>query len=786
MSKVLITFAGLLAFIFSGFAQQQIVFSDKTTESYLLKYITSDEPAQKNINQLISKVALATNKPVYTFNITFSVNRKIMAVQKFKTVKVTVDYSDFKTDKVLYKKFDLSPAFIPASMSISASLTNNKGKNLVVYNFMNTNVDPELTSFNFDYTDSLPTPAYRVKINKTQFFYTAVNITSLNNRIELIDDYYNFNNRMSEGFRELTDYNARNIEMIWTYQTMVKRNNQLIDEVESSEIIENLGLATNDPLFFATKFKDFKALNDQVSGSVENTIANLHQIYYNRGLEFFVNGDLRRAYNLFNESLKVNPSFSPALFQMAKIDYLTGYPHDAALKLTDLFQRQKPDPSTRELALELAGQVIDAFLQIADTALNKAEYNLALADIQDAEDFCYTIREFDCARLMYAYKKEAYSGNYYQMLYTARFNLHKGNTDLAEDYVNKANSYYRTYNEFIGANDSAIALMKEVKTVRYKGLIKTGLANLELKDYRKALKSFEQASLLEDQYKLTPDASLSTYLQKAAKPVILDNLSLISEMVMANDLKKAKTALIENLNLAKKYRLSDDPAISAAAENIKSSIFEQECINTKLAVNDLIKSGNDHLLKKEFLEADKDYREAITLSDDNVLCEIAVDDIRNTVEQIVPAVTYQQGIEDCHADISRRKYADALNQYLLAGKQYEHDSVALFDLIHIPLLDFTLKQNEGFLAFMAGYFTRNVFYDDALIVLSELKSRCGKTRCSKEEKTELGAALAIRDYKNEPSANPKLKVLDYTKGDKWYKQLKKSYLKTWKKTVKAQ
>ena len=78
------------------------------------------------------------------------------------------------------------------------------------------------------------------------------------------------------------------------------------------------------------------------------------------------------------------------------------------------------------------------------------------------------------------------------------------------------------------------------------------------------------------------------------------------------------------------------------------------------------------------------------------------------------------------------------------------------------------------------YYTRLGKPANALKLLDELYRRDFEPAWAKECQTELGVKLAQKDYQEHPEANAKLKVLDYTRGDKWYNNLKKAYLQEWK------
>lgn len=64
-------------------------------------------------------------------------------------------------------------------------------------------------------------------------------------------------------------------------------------------------------------------------------------------------------------------------------------------------------------------------------------------------------------------------------------------------------------------------------------------------------------------------------------------------------------------------------------------------------------------------------------------------------------------------------------------------------------------------------------------MLNELNHRYFEAMWTRESQEKLGIELARRDFREHPSADPKVKVLEYTRGDKWYNNLKRAYQQEW-------
>ena len=62
-----------------------------------------------------------------------------------------------------------------------------------------------------------------------------------------------------------------------------------------------------------------------------------------------------------------------------------------------------------------------------------------------------------------------------------------------------------------------------------------------------------------------------------------------------------------------------------------------------------------------------------------------------------------------------------------------------------------------------------------------LRQRNMKKESTKFQQMELARALAINDFKANPGFEPKVKVNEYTLGDKWYNYFENEYVKQAKK-----
>jgi hypothetical protein len=67
----------------------------------------------------------------------------------------------------------------------------------------------------------------------------------------------------------------------------------------------------------------------------------------------------------------------------------------------------------------------------------------------------------------------------------------------------------------------------------------------------------------------------------------------------------------------------------------------------------------------------------------------------------------------------------------------------------------------------------------AFLIMKAMKSAGMKPIELMREQIQLGASLARLHITEDDTRNPYLLINDYTKNERWYKSLRKSYLNTW-------
>lgn len=542
-----------------------------------------------------------------------------------------------------------------------------------------------------------------------------------------------------------------------------------------------LNLTENDPIQLMKKLSDLKTMTESLNISITQTMAILHEIYYNKGVDFLTFGDRFMAKNMFNKSLMVNPKFAPALYQLAKMDFEDKLYDDAKDKLLTLFSTMYPDPNTSTLAMKLCNSVYYAFLQQGDELQDDGKFETALEIYDKAEKFCRAIPNLSCSDVMYESIAKARYGIYKKILLDAENYLKNGNLQEAEKQTLNAINYQKKYSENIPNANEAYNLLNKIKGQEYFKLITNGESELKIGKYQSAFEKLVKAQEMESQYTFEKYAKLPDLLKQTAKHIIIADIEKGKDLIQSNKVQEAKQIVSSAMSMQNKYGLSEDKTINSMLKELKEKIFTQECINAQNDYDTQLKNAKQNIILKQFLEAEKFYDKAIKIAMDNLLCNINKSFAENGKFEILPAITYQKLLVEVQDLINTSQETRAISRYKEAEKYFYRMEVAKFGIEHKPLDEFATQKSSKFILATVSYFTTQTELDKALKLLKVLNTRNFSAKLTKPEQTNLGIQLAIRDKKQNPVQNPKVIVLQYTDGNKWFKILQNAYMKQWKK-----
>jgi hypothetical protein len=262
----------------------------------------------------------------------------------------------------------------------------------------------------------------------------------------------------------------------------------------------------------------------------------------------------------------------------------------------------------------------------------------------------------------------------------------------------------------------------------------------------------------------------------------LEDAKLGTNEAQANRLAEARKYADKVQKAREKYGLQQDAELDGAVAELNQRIFNQECINAQNELNALIQTATAQRSKQDFIGADKTYSQAIDFVVANVQCGMSDQAARAGKAEIEQAVSYQQQLKTVDAQIAQGEYSKALNGYEAAGKFLETHNLSRFGLAHKSLLDFMRPhQNSNWVYYVALQLADRKDFEGSLELVRKLAHRGYVKSQLKALQLRLGSETAIRDHADNASADPVLRAIGYTQGDKKLKHFVKGYKKQWKK-----
>lgn len=882
--KKLFFIIGIISTI-SIYSQNQNIYSEEKNLSFSIKYSSDQTSTFKN--QILNKIAVNIPKSVYNtqFNISFKCKKNLY--KNGNQLNFIVELSDFQfSGDCMYKGFPLGDALIPEKAGAKINLITNINQIVETFEFDNLNIIPEQPAnfINYMYTDTFNFMRYKFDVSDFQFLYTQNNVNIVNEKCFIIDDLYNTDTQMQIAYAELQTIDLNNLDMLFEYKKITDKNANLLKIISDKNFPEKLGLKYFDPINFEQKYSDLYMTNSKIAFEIDNTIKNLYQIYYTKGLEFLANGDITNAELYFNKSINANLMFAPAHFQIAKILYNKQLYDESLERIKDILYKMQPEPNTHNLTVDLANQIYNDYINFASNYNAKKDYTQAIENLQKAESVCNSIsgvlcdqklngeystsyqgqlseycdkaqksitnKDFENAESLIAtafmlvnnkskYIKDkailnqtvtslfnAYINDGFNKLtkkfysealnsfeaanilcqkhefiecneelakgiYQAKYGIYSDKLQEANNTISidpyKAESLYeqavkyRTVQMLEKSSDEDIVL-KKIKTEIYKTLISKGKNLAVSKLYDQALNAYNEAKNIEITYLITPDLNLENYIKNSARALFFLNINNGKEKVNENDLKSAREFYKKAEDLTMSYPISKDADVIKAISELKEKIFSQECKNAQAEYDKFIDKAIEFIKNWDMISADKMLDKSIEIAKNNIDCGIETTSATNKKQEIMAGVIYQKKLSEIKQLEQYGEYQKVIDEYIDAEKYYNGNNVADLKLTHILLFDYILNSdNQRFLLYASRYYLDNNDFDKSLKILHKLRKTNYKASYTKDLQILLGTKLAIEDHKKEPDGIAKNLIIQYTGNDKWYKYLRKAYIKQFKR-----
>jgi hypothetical protein len=332
----------------------------------------------------------------------------------------------------------------------------------------------------------------------------------------------------------------------------------------------------------------------------------------------------------------------------------------------------------------------------------------------------------------------------------------------------------------IDKNLKADTIFLQAQQIKYNDYVEYGYAKYLKNNPIEALDFYDKAKAIDENYTIEMDTSLRSKIVIAAQKGIVTLCIQGEALIEVFNIDKATDKLQEAENIHNYYNMSGDKESVTAINSLKSKLKSSKCEQKQHQYNVQVLASKKFIEKQEFIYASNALEKAKKIAVEDSICALEDSATYEIAENISNMLYYQKRMVKIDSELKLKKYNNTIADYIELTNYYNDSCENNFGIEHPSLYEYiSTNSNKGLIDFGIRYYLQLDKEDKALELLYLLHSKKYIVTWSKQSQTELGKRLARIDIEKNVKQDPNIKVLDYTKGDNWYRYLSKAYLKEW-------
>lgn len=422
-----------------------------------------------------------------------------------------------------------------------------------------------------------------------------------------------------------------------------------------------------------------------------------------------------------------------------------------------------------------------AWVEAGKTFINNSAPDSALYAFTQASILCNKYEVVSCTDELIPLMQQARVAQYKNMAVLSEKLIQEQWADSAIALLNEADIFCKQNN--LEKNDRIDSLYLKAQQLKYVELIRSGDLAYEENKSREALAFYDEALSIEKTYRIEPDTALSDKIVLAAHQNIVLFCIQGETFVEAMRIDDAMLKLQAAKNIYTYYKLEQNEESTVAIAALQEKLQTGKCEKVQYDYNIQLIASKKFIEQKEFIYAWQALEKSNTISRTNSDCNVADSVNKRLSNEIRPMLFYQKQMIQIKEQLNKEEFRTVIEDYVSLSKFYTDSCKNNFGVSHQNLYNFIVTNtNSGLIDYSVRYYSEMGKTDTALVLLNELCSRKYIASWSKESQILVGTQLAIldRETESETPIDPKVKVFDYTKYNKWYNYLKKAYLQQWK------
>lgn len=402
----------------------------------------------------------------------------------------------------------------------------------------------------------------------------------------------------------------------------------------------------------------------------------------------------------------------------------------------------------------------------------------ALFAFDQATIICQKHKAVECTSELERLAFDSRTHKYTQDLVAIRGVLEETLADSALMMIDNAEKYQTKWGL------KRLSLVDDLRTeayqIKYDGLMLEGDNAMQRKKPREALAFYSSAMAINKAQPIIADSAWVDKNKKATIQYVLQlcslGISYANMLQMGNAGQQYNTALA----IAENGMVTKNKEVQAALSELSAALSDGECSKAWFDYNIQVGAAERLIKQKEFIKARTSLSKAAAIARANYKCNLTDSVVMKRSTDIELICKYQELINSIQPMLEQKEFTKALETYVEATEFFNDSCQNKFGIKHKPVYDYVFEnQYSGLIDCAVIYLADKNELSKALKLLDELYRRYYESMWARESQSKLGIELARRDFRRYPTADPKLKVLDYTRNEKWFNNLKKAYLQEW-------
>ncbi|MCX6234169.1 MAG: hypothetical protein NT175_05505 [Bacteroidetes bacterium] len=764
---------------FKAFQQENILIDTVIHET--VHYNLHNEIHHKDpiINHFIKIISESINKDTYStvFTCSLSHREKLSSVNDTTLIfHITINRKNCSGD-TFYKDFNISEYLYPSCVSFNVNITSNGVVSLYKIHFSNiffNNSDVFDTSLELiNYVD---TSAFQIIFSDLSLSFRTEDLEKFDDKIMEINNYYVSGSIIDTAMRIIDKcelFPNNRLPEVFTHYIVT---DQIIHHLTNNHFGVELGIEMHDTIKYYDRLDLLMRRQVLLGDFLKEKMAFSHPALSRQFFLNLIGHYIDHLLSFFDQAKKSDLLSGSIYYEYGKTEFTNSNLAKYVSLIKPATYNEKHSIAISVLLKQITNIYYTLCLHKADSLISEGSYYEACDLILNSTSLCEHYGGQKYNEEMFIRLSQAAYGMHDFYILLSRKAMEAGNTDLSENYLEKAAK--------IQEENSMYIISAEAVRTGYKIIFDTYIT----KAFQEAgyvpndtlLTILGEAEKLSLRYGLEKDPRFDSLIMNAGKTPILQKLSIARMHIWGNEPEKSQTLYDECLVMTSTYRLTEDQEISAALSDLKEMIKKRRCLNAEQGYIDLLLDAEDVIMNNNYLTLESILKKAINLSQDDTSCIINVDAAIALSQKYSPAISYKKMTALLPEAVIEGNCKKAIKLFIESKCFYEEKNIASFGMEMVTLSEIckSYGSNETLLC-LAKELIDLKYPENTLSILHHLEDRQFPDKETLTIQQRLGRELASEDQKLYPDINPLIKIKDYVNGKKWFSVFQKAYLSTW-------